>query len=293
MTNPIIFIGTGRSGSTYISGAILSHKDLAYPSNYIEKFPSLSKVNRIRYLFDNKFWRLTTRGNFPYFFAKSFFLPSESYSMWRYLLQNKYNFSRSFLVDVIADEETKQRVNDYFVEMVKIQGKKELGFKITGPSRIGFLLSIFPDAKFVWVKRDLVPTVNSFLKVDFWKTRGYDKLWFNDFYTKEEIEYSEKIKYNPELITAFQLKKIEEITYKELNSHNPKHLILQYEDFLNSPDLHIREILDFLELSHDEKCFDYIKKNPVRMKSDDGKWIPSKTKDDFFKIIDKKTNKIL
>ena len=53
LQKPIIFIGTGRSGTTIISEIIDRHPDLAFPSNYQNRYPANPRVNLIRLLFDN------------------------------------------------------------------------------------------------------------------------------------------------------------------------------------------------------------------------------------------------
>ena len=267
--DPIIFIGTGRSGSTYISGCIFSHKKIGYPSNYQEKFPANLSINYIKHLFDNSFWRINTRGSFNKFIAKTFFLPSEAYSMWRYLLQGEVDFSRSFLIKDRLTEKTSKRVEEYFQRMIHIQGKERLGFKVTGPSRIGFLKSIFPNAHFVWVKRDLHATISSFLKKDFWKTRGYSDLWFYDAFTNEEKEFALRYKKDPAMLTTIQLKKIMLETEKEIAQCGAKVFEIDYEHFLENPKDSISKILEFSNLDFDQSCFDYISQNTIKKRDVD------------------------
>jgi len=55
---PIIFIGTGRSGTTVISEIIMRHRDIAFPSGYQRIFPKNPKINLLRNIYDNPFWRI-------------------------------------------------------------------------------------------------------------------------------------------------------------------------------------------------------------------------------------------
>ena len=55
--NPIIFIGTGRSGTTIISEIIMRHPELAYISNYNKLLHKYPIIGLIRFLFVNKLWR--------------------------------------------------------------------------------------------------------------------------------------------------------------------------------------------------------------------------------------------
>ena len=59
LRQPIIFCGVGRSGTTVISEIVLRHEELAWTSNYQNKFPNCVGINLVRPLTDNKLWRLT------------------------------------------------------------------------------------------------------------------------------------------------------------------------------------------------------------------------------------------
>ena len=84
--------------------------------------------------------------------------------------------------------------------------------KFTGPARIEYLTSIFPDAIFVRItENQLQPCVRG-LKLVFGKPKGIDKLWWIGAYTPEEEAEAEKLKNDPALITAFQYKKLMETT---------------------------------------------------------------------------------
>ena len=251
LQKPIIFIGTGRSGTTIVSEILNRHPDLAFPSNYLDRYPANPKVNLIRWLFDNSLWR--TFGQKPQLNKLSpvnryIFKPVEAYKMWDYLVGDDINFSREFLTEEYLSEERIDFIRSYFNKMVVYQNKKRLTFKITGPSRISFLLQIFPDAIFINLKRKLIPTINSFLKVDFWQSRGANQLWWSGVYDKDEKNWAEKNLNNPSLLTAFQIKKIIQITDMEVNQFQPKYLEVHYEDFVANPEKELKRILDFAEL---------------------------------------------
>lgn len=275
LEKPIIFIGTGRSGSTVISGAVMSHSDLGYPSNYQHKFPRFLGINLVRRFFDNALWRVYTRGGKHNLLYKLIFLPSEAYAMWKHLVGERIDFSRSYLLEEKATAEETKFIRAYFSKMLKLQGKKRLVFKITGPSRIGYLLSIFPDAQFVYITRGYIPTLSSFLKVGFWKSRGYDKLWFLGPYSKQEEAWIQTVKDQPEVVTAFQLKRLNDVADFEIEKHQPSVIRYQYEDFTQDPELAIKTILDFLGLTYDSACFRYLEKNKIyHREKDDTEYFP-------------------
>jgi len=263
INKPIIFIGTGRSGTTFVSGAILSHEILGFPSNYQHRFPKQLSINLVRRLYDNNFWRFYTRSKKETVFHKSIFLPAEAYNMWRYLTLPRINFSQSFLINEKATLEEREKINTYFEKMISLQGKERLALKITGPSRIGYLLSIFPDAHFIYVKRRIIPTLSSFMNTDFWKTRGKHKIWFKGAYSQEDYKYIKTLTNHPAEMTAFQLGRMNSMTKKEIDIHKPNIFEVEYDDFLNRPNQNVKNILMFADLKHSEACYNYIKYNGI------------------------------
>ena len=120
--------------------------------------------------------------------------------------------------------------------------------KFTGPARLEYLTSIFPDALIVNVVREPVATVRSWLEVGFWQRMGIDKLWWRGAYTPEEIAYAETIKDKPALITALQYKKLMETTQQEIDSLGLNVYECRYEDFVKDPKTFIHKMMEFMQL---------------------------------------------
>ena len=254
LEKPIIFVSIGRTGSTIIANILSKHPALAFPSNYQDIYPKSRRANyRRRIIHSQLYQSLRIKKilkKIPFIPNKYLdFNPSEAYAMWDYLMDDKADFSRGFLLNDTLSKEHIDRIRGYFDAMVKNQGKKRLTFKITGPSRIGFLLQLFPDALFIHVTRNHIPTVKSFMKVNFWEERGMHQLWWRGVYSKEEKEWAEKNKKNGALMTAFQIKKIEEITSQELATHNIEYIQVNYEDFLGNPNAEMQRMIEFTKLT--------------------------------------------
>jgi len=126
-----------------------------------------------------------------------------------------------------------------------------------------YLLSIFPDAYFVILKRKPIPTIGSFLKVNFWKTSGLKKLWWSGVYSDEEMNWVNDHKDDPVLLTTFQIKKIYDITEMECKKCKPNYIEVNYEDFVKRPREEIIRILDFVNLEVDIACLKYLKENKM------------------------------
>ena len=258
---PIVFVGSGRSGTTIISEIVFRHESLAWPSNYQEKFPKVTYVNLLRNFFDNKLWQL--QGQKPQLnkvsaLNKILFKPAEAYNFWEYLSGNNIDFSRGFLLNERASESEASKIRSDFNKLVAYQSKKRLAFKITGPSRIGYLKSIFPDAVFINIVREPLPTINSWLNVEFWQDKGKNQLWWTGAYTAQEEDWAQKNADKPELLAAMQYKKLMDITAMEIKEHNANCLTIRYEDFVSNPTAVINSILDFSNLGSSPRVENYL-----------------------------------
>ncbi len=290
LKRPVIIFGTGRSGTTIISSVIFRHNSLAFPSNYQERFPKTPHINYIRHLFDNKLWRALGQKkelNKVSVLNKFLFKPGENYEMWEYLSGPEVDFSRGFLLGEEASPERQAFIRAYFRKMVRKQGRQRLGMKITGPSRLKYMMSLFPDACFVHITRDLIPTISSFLKVSFWKERGMNQLWWQGPYTEEEKNWVEAHRDDPVLITALQLRKTVELTEKEIGECRPDYLRVRYEDFVAHPRETILEILGFAGLEEDEACMQFIERHKIqRRNKPDHAYFPPEVLERLSELLD-------
>lgn len=266
LEQPIIFLGAPRSGTSVISEIVLRHRDLAYPSQYQTRLIGSTDINYLRRLTDNPFWRfhgqkkqLNKVSPINYFIFRS----AEAYPMWDFLVRDGLSFSRDFLINETATLEERQRIISFFSKLVRKQGKKRLSFKITGPSRLNYLLSIFPDAKIIQINRDPIAVVNSLMRVPFWQNRGMSSFWWEGAYDDSDFDWLNSNKSNCAQITAYQIKKVIEVTNKEIGSLRPSALQVSYSNFVENPKRTIEEILDYSDLSLDTACFDYFKKNKI------------------------------
>lgn len=269
LKKPIIIFGSGRSGTTIISEIIFQHEDLAWHSNYQELLPSSTYINYFRRLFDNKVWRLVrfwsfvgvsknTRQKWGSYFNLIKFNPIERYDFWEYITGPRIDFSRGFLLNERATPEEKLKIRSHLAKQVKFQGRKRLIMKFTGPARLEYLSSIFPDAVFVSITREPIATIKSWLQVGFWQTKGINRLWWIGAYSPEEEAEAEKLKDDPALITAFQYKKLMETTEMERVKLGVPLLETRYEDFVSDPKAFIKNIMSFIELAESKYVNRYI-----------------------------------
>ena len=274
LEKPIIIIGSGRSGTTIISEIIFQHEDLAWHSNYQEIFFFTPLINLLRPFFNNKLWHFkkfykyvgaskNTRQKNQSRFNLILFNPVERYNFWEHITGKRIDFSRGFLLNEKATEQEIKHIRSFLAKQVKYQGKKRLIMKFTGPARLEYLTSIFPDALIVNLIREPVATVRSWLEVGFWQRMGINKLWWRGAYTPDEIAYAETIKDKPALITAFQYKKLMETTKQEIDKLGLNVYECHYEDFVKDAKTFIYKTMEFMQLQPSNKVDAYLKNTVV------------------------------
>src|SRR5699024_6115511 len=150
----------------------------------------------------------------------------------------------------------------------KYQNRERLGFKITGPSRSGFLHSIFPDAQFIFIKRRPLPNIRSMLKVGFYQDDKYKLSWNGcNIYTRREMTKVERWKKDkvPAYIAALQYYKIHEVfeNEKEILKEDDRVWEVSFEDFTKNPKEIISGILNTVDLSWDKNIEAYFANNTI------------------------------
>ncbi|MBS1746067.1 MAG: sulfotransferase [Bacteroidetes bacterium] len=259
LQKPIIIIGSGRSGTTIMSEIIFQHEQLAWHSNWQEIIVFTPLINLLRSAFNNRLWRAkrfykyvgvskNTRQKNQSKIDLVLFNPIERYNFWEYITGKRIDFSRGFLMNEKATPDEVKRIRSFLNKQVKYQGRERLIMKFTGPARLEYLTSIFPDALIVNVVREPVATVRSWLEVGFWQRMGIDKLWWRGAYSPEEIAYAETIKDKPALITALQYKKLMETTQEEIKKLGLNVYECRYEDFVKDPKKFIYNMMEFMQL---------------------------------------------
>jgi Sulfotransferase family len=262
---PIIIFGTGRSGTTVISDIIFRHEDLAWHSNYQELLPKSAAINYLRRVFDNSMWHIigmNTQNN-KSLINQLYFRPIERYDFWEAITGPRIDFSRGFLLNERATEEEANRMRIHFAKMVKYQNRKRLAFKLTGPARMEYLSSIFPDAVFVQINREPVSTVRSWLEIH-WSNQITDQLWWTGAYSDAELAEAKSLSHDQALFAAYQYKKIMEATAYETKKLHANVYAANYEDFVKQPRQFIADMMQAVGLAPSKFVDDFMDKISVQ-----------------------------
>jgi len=164
---PLFLVGTGRCGSTIVYSCLAMHPSLAWIPSWLTtapRWPVLAAANR--------FWELpgTDRWREARFFPK----PVEPNTVWeRWVPEFHREDARP---DAVA--QTQATLVPLVDRVKRYHGKPRYLGKLVGrPVKIELLASVFPEARFVHVTRDLKPTVSSLLLVDFFQNNAPLERW--------------------------------------------------------------------------------------------------------------------
>lgn len=262
---PVFVIGFPRSGTTVLAEAIAVHKTFGWFSNYynlIPKFPELSILNRVIDI-PGFGWKLRGKkkqsNNFLSTLRKLFPYSVEAYSVWEKHCGEKFLFD--YLLNQTADSSEKREIKEAISKVLKFQGKSRFIAKITGPSRINYLKSIFGDAIFIHVLRDPRAVVSSLLKVDFWKMKmGAKKPWWRNGLSEESLNDWKNSGKDPVVLAAVQWREIIKFARDEkTNIGADDYFEIKYEEFVENPKDTLKYIMERLALNYSEDIDRYIK----------------------------------
>lgn len=153
---PLILVGTGRCGSTLLYRLLARHDELGWISSANEVLPAQPSLAALSRLYHAPLPLRLKEG-------KAFPKPFEAYRFWEHYLPG---FSRRERPQTAADvpAERVAPVRRATAQVLRYQGRSRLLVKVTGWSRIAYFDRIYPDARFVSLRRDPRSVVSSWIK---------------------------------------------------------------------------------------------------------------------------------
>ncbi len=251
LKRPIFFVGVPRSGTTILFEAFACHHDLAWLSSYSGRFPNMPFLNGLRRLLDNRWIQVTGKKEQHSAVAignRYLPKPDEAYPFWNQ--HCAVPFARSYMLEVEANAPSRERLRTAIDAVVKWQGKDRFATKITGPTRIDFLRSVFPDALFVHVIRDVRAVVDSLMRVGFWERGGgLTKPYWDGGLSDEYLNLWSESGKDPMILAALQWRNIIELARMEAKQlEERQYLEVKYEDFVEDPHSTLRTLYEFCKL---------------------------------------------
>lgn len=153
---PIIIVCAGRSGSTMLYRLLGRHRDVGWLSTYNQALPTQLWVSVFSRLYGRKvFDDIRNR----YYFPK----PFSAYNFWQRYLPG-IDRHDSPLTPANVPQAAIEPLRRDIASVLRYQNKKRFLTKVTGWARIGYFDRIFPDAVFVYLRRDPVSIVESWVR---------------------------------------------------------------------------------------------------------------------------------
>ncbi len=266
LTAPVFFVGMPRSGTTICFEAFARHPDLAWPSNVSQAYPDRPALNVMRRLLDNRFVSAYGRKNqYGSLGWLNTYLPqpNEAYDFWdRYA---RPEFSRHWLGNAVAGPGERSRLRNAVAAIARWQGRRRFAAKLTGPPRIGYLNSVFPDARFVHVIRDGRAVVDSLLRVAFWREKGglEGPFWQGALDDAALATWSAGGK-DPAVLAGLQWCAVIRETRAEARSLGEgRYRELRYEDLVADPHGAVRDLFDFASLDDAARAHAQLDEGPT------------------------------
>jgi hypothetical protein len=167
---PVMLLGTGRSGTTLAMQLTACHPDVAWISQYTNRFaafPELAVLSRVSDLEPLRrgfpaHWKWTPQ-------------PRETISFTKHVTEGMFAQPRELDATDVTPA-TRARYRRAVIKHLHWQGKPRFMQKHTGFPRTRYLREIFPDARFIHILRDGRAVANSMLHVAWWD--GTLKSWW-------------------------------------------------------------------------------------------------------------------
>jgi hypothetical protein len=250
---PIFFVGMPRSGTTLLFEVFAARRDVAWLSQHLQRFPgapALALVSRLADLTPRMRRSVSRSDQLRPWLEKVRVGPVEAYGFWERCCGERFLFD--YLLGEQAPPDQRVCASAQVAKVLRYHGKPRFAAKVTGPGRIEYLSSIFPDARFVHVIRDGRAVVQSLLRVHFWRERDrMRKPAWRGGLTPEDLAEWERHGSSPLGLAAVQWKRVVESTRAEgAELASDRYAEVHYERFVTDPDAVLDAIAEFCDLPH-------------------------------------------
>lgn len=239
---PIVIVGTGRCGSTLLHRLLARHDDVGWLSSHNEVLPEQTWLAVFSPLYRAPLPDRVKR-------AKAFPKPYEAYRFWEHYLPG---FSRRDKPQTADDvfEPGVEPVRRATSRIVALQRRSRLLVKVTGWSRIAYFDRIYPDARFVSLRRDPRAVVSSWIEAGWLDvtSRPDSQLWQWGEVRPELMELWREFGGGPMLSAALKIRlDLEDIAANMAMFPDRCHE-LSYEALVRTPEPTLRELCEFCDL---------------------------------------------
>ncbi len=231
--------------------AFAAHPDLAWFSQLLERLPRFPVVSTFSRLADWSLWvreAVTRSGERRGWWEGLRIGPAEANTVWQRCCGR--DFVYGYLLGVEATDVERRRIRHTISSVLRYQGKPRFAAKITGPARLEYLVSIFPDARFIHVVRDGRAVVRSLMRVPFWRdTWRLNRPAWRGGLGDRELEQWEAYDRSPLALAAVQWRAVVRSARDEAARCAPtRYGEVRYEDFIANPHTTLDQLATFCGL---------------------------------------------
>ncbi|MBA3688134.1 MAG: sulfotransferase [Chloroflexi bacterium] len=256
---PLFLIGMPRSGTTLIFEIFAAHHELAWLSQYMDllpRLPALAVVSRLADV-DARLRRSVNRSDRDRSLLQRLLPgPSEAYRVWERCCGEKFRYE--YLLGTTPTPEEAACMRRLVASVVRFQAKRRFAAKLTGPGRIQYLSSIFPEARFAHVVRDGRAVVRSLLAVPFWQSRERMSrpAWSGGL---SERDMQDVGRYgSPKALAAVQWRRVVESTRAEGAHVGDRYAEFKYERFTAAPLQTLHALFEFAQLEESAPAAEFL-----------------------------------
>jgi hypothetical protein len=249
-----------RSGTSITFAAFAAHRDLSWFSNYMDRYPrvpGLAALSRLTQATSSTRKTVQRHGEPRGLAGRLRIAPSEAYNVWSRCCGEE--FVLDYLLGRQASPRARRRARRRVRNTMRLQGKRRFATKLTGPGRISYLTSIFPDAQFVHVLRDPRAVVGSLMRVPFWReTFRYEQPAWRDGLTAGDLADWKRIG-TPEALAAVQYRAVVRTTRAEAQALSASRYVeLEYEEFIEDPHAKLDRLFAFAGLDEGREAHAFV-----------------------------------
>jgi hypothetical protein len=278
IVRPIFVLGVPRSGTTLTLALMASHPDLAWSSQFTNRFPMIPELALYSRVLDvDALRRLLPTG------SRLTPRPAEPYTMLNHVTDRAFTQPR-----LLGEEDVTSHAVRKYRRVVRQhlhwQGKSRYLQKHTGFPRIRYLQTIFPDARFIHVLRDGRAVSSSLEQVGFFDGTA-DSWWWGPMRPEFEQEYVQSGR-SPIVLAAITWKTLVDLiepAMAELPPH--RGMTVRYDRLIARPEDTMAEVAEFCELEW-SPAFSR-RMSQIRVAGSDDKWkrLPPKQQRDLEGVL--------
>ena len=239
---PLIVVGTGRCGSTFLHRLLAFHDELGWLSTFNETLPRQQWLSVFSRLYAAPLpGRLKEMRAFP--------KPFEAYRFWESYLPG-FSRRQSPQVPGEIDAAMIEPVREATRRILRFHGRDRLLVKVTGWARMAYFDRIYPDARFVFLQRDPRSVVSSWIKAGWLDvTSAPDTTsWQWGEVPEDYLAAWSDLGGGPQLSTALKIRlDLDDIAANSALLSGRVHE-LTYEKLITEPEPALQEICRFAEL---------------------------------------------